>query len=442
MARHVLVLSLSTFNNQNKLELNKYAYVDPLSKQQSFITYGFYQLAPVVNFIKYYLKQEITDVLLLETKSTKKSQDITFNSSYEECNQTNTPELFLAYARKISPHQYFVFLLQCLFKDLKEDHIKVIDIDPQSNDQKFIGTSQKIYDEIKRIYLENDQASDVSSNDWRLWIDTHGGLRNYNLSIISAIRALAVNPDHNIMANGIFTIYFNRGNLSYIKDQTALYYVHSSEKLRDFLNYGQYIFQYYTPYIGNDPFAFISYRHDPSYLKDVRKTFDLLGHYKIRYWFDQDISAGEYWDQKLKAKNEASTLLIILLTNSYFTSSECWKELIRAIHYKKEAYYKSNHHESLADYLQKHIKIIALEDDLYVPQAIGDFDQHSLPKDFDQNAYQARIAHILEDTNKTTKSKDTQIVKEDIPLIFNEDNYIKLHNKNVESSIEKLYELL
>ena len=88
-----------------------------------------------------------------------------------------------------------------------------------------------------------------------------------------------------------------------------------------------------------EAYAFISYSHDLKHLTSVRNIFDKLEEQSILFWFDDGIRYREDWRTSLEEKNDASAIFIGLLSQQYFASAECWKELMRAFHHQHDAHF-------------------------------------------------------------------------------------------------------
>lgn len=454
-SHHVLVLTLSTFptnrtNNKHEMKYKKYEYYDFNSKNVNnkdedkaqdenriFSRYGYYQLSPVPLFIKHYLKKEVTDVILLETEKVREATEVTL-AEWKKENDDNPKETKTASETtnsdqedkvpiettitipngKISPADYFKAFLKKLFK-LDDSHITEITVDPfkdTSDDANFPGVTQaneKLYNKLIDLYEDQDDL-----NEWRLWYDTHGGFRDLNLMLVSTARLLAVKKEDTIITNGIYSVYHSDDTKTdVIKDQTAFYFADSTGALTRFLAYGQFIARDFTPYTGDDSYCFISYRHDPQYLNAVRTVFGLFERYHIRFWFDQDIHEGDDWDEKLHSKNLDSDLFILLYTNSYLLSSECWKELIRYMKKVKNDYQKLKYRKmSLDDYYKKRIIIIPLSMEMNFPK---DFDASSIdnPTKYDPNFKKSNFEQSLNDVKANEKVSDF-LTPKDLSMVF------------------------
>lgn len=173
-----------------------------------------------------------------------------------------------------------------------------------------------------------------------------------------------------------------------IVNQTAFYFTESAENMRRLLNYGQYLCEVYRPYDGEEPYAFVSYKHNASYYVSIRNFFKKLRDNGIRFWYDDDIRYQENWREKLRKKNTNSRIYIALLSNEYFASVECWRELLQAIAEKSK---RGNR-----------IHLVLLKADVRIPQKLEDLLQYDIPKlekeetDGRENSVRERIERISE----------------------------------------------
>lgn len=392
---HVLVMALSTFPASRKVlyegsereetELRETAYFyegfDPkrgLDKKQcgSFyhICNGYYQLEPVSWFIKKEMAEYVTDVVLLETEAVRKERDYVIPSPYfprpdpetgkketgsavsgagqqdgtpnrpQNRNQTaaaggenlpRTSPSALEKKTRWSAAEYFeTWLKEFWGKDLVVHHIHIDERNPA-------GALGLVTDAIRELY-ENTPDKD----SWRLWMDTHGGFRDISMVLISAARFFATDEKQPIDTNGIFSVYHSQekeegkpaGDL--IIDQTAFYFTESADALKRFLDYGQYLAHKFQPYGGEKKHAFVSYRHDPAFLTSIRSIFTNFEKHGVLYWYDDGIRYRSNWKEELEKQNMRSDAFIALLSNSYFESVECWKELVRAVAGRKNDFDK------------------------------------------------------------------------------------------------------
>lgn len=452
-SHHVFVVAISVFNRQKHLSYTKYIYEDyteeqsvdkvinPDHKQKknNFECYGYYQLSPIPKFIKDYLETDITDVILLETAETQKAESIILKEWNSDLGEK--PIECQLDTQNVSPVEFYKGYLRKLFnnQDLKFHEILVNPKKDNNNDKEPYGltdTAKQLFTIIENLYNDQD-----NTNNWRLWFDTHGGFRDLNMVIASTARLLAIQDGKTVITNGIYSVYHSQNNgdnkdqekknfsTDYIKDQTAFYFADSTEGLAKFLNYGQYIARNFTPYIGDEPYCFVSYRHDINYLNSVRSLFHLFEENNINYWFDQDIRDGEKWDEKLRDRNENATVFVLLYTESYLLSSECWKELIRFIINTKVKFNKDLQEghvtkDGLKDYYQSHFKIISFTNKMIFPENFSipsAINPTEIDKDFNQKKFDKDFDKMKAQEEKTAKEKGVTFNQQDLKLVFSTD---------------------
>ena len=436
--RHVLVMALSTFpyakeiayesgkRKETKMPQTAYFYekyvpksgekenigkkgkntkVDSESRMKRVfrhISNGYYQLEPISWFIKKELGEYVTDVVLLETKETiDDKRENVYPSPYfqrpdpdDSSSETgagrglesetesksitgfshsgrNIPDRDTANTTICNPEEqtqwsaaeYFTTWLKEFWgQELKVHDIEIDELDPA-------GALTLVTEKIRELYNETEDK-----DNWRLWMDTHGGFRDISMVLISAARFFATDEQEPIDTNGIFSVYHSQKKKGVKKkaqkeekeekgekakdsgkgikkdedgpggdriiDQTAFYFTESAEALKRFLDYGQYLAHKFQPYRGSGKHAFISYRHDIELLTSIRNIFTKFEENDILYWYDDGIRYRTDWKEELEKQNRESEVFIALLSNSYFESVECWKELIRAVSGKKSNYEK------------------------------------------------------------------------------------------------------
>jgi len=308
MKKHVLVMALSDFLPMMEQE-NTCEYKDISRKGEApwSVTYH-YQMEPVPLFLTRHLKHDITDIVLIGTKRTNEDRQ-------------NAP------VRPDGQKKAWTGTVLDWYKEWIRVHLGNVEThDIRIEETNLPAALEDVLAKIRELYR---QAGDP--NDWQLWFDTHGGFRDISMVVVSAIRMLAVDEKKPVKTDGIISLFYNpQKHFGQIINQTAFYFVESAEALKNFLNYGQYLAVQFQPYEGNEPYAFISYRHDPDFLTAVRTAFCKFQEKGIRYWFDEGIPYQMKWSKVLQEKNREAEAFIVLLTKSYFESPECWKELIYA----------------------------------------------------------------------------------------------------------------
>ncbi len=85
------------------------------------------------------------------------------------------------------------------------------------------------------------------------------------------------------------------------------------------------------------PYVFISYRHEPNTTGVATQFYDQLRMYRQGFgldgiFMDKDkLTAGELWRDEVQAALERTTHFVAMLTNGYWLSDECHKELAFAV---------------------------------------------------------------------------------------------------------------
>lgn len=338
-SKHVLVLAISMFpraDEQGIVNLKKTIYEYRLGGdaggegQIEYTCEGYYQLDPIPQFIREYMEESITDIIMLTTKETSQQEGKTYK--VRPCPDT-TGQIWEG---KVV--DYFRERMQYLLTD-KQAPAQIPDfheipVDPM----KAAEALEKVMDKIRTLYEQTDKTGE----SWRLWIDTHGGFRDVSLVLTSAARFFAVETQKEpIKTDGIFSVLHSqeKGVRDVIADQTAFYFTESADAMRQFLTYGQYLTRKFTPHMENNAFAFVSYSHDPGYLTHVRTLFTVLDENAIPFWFDDQIRYLENWRGRLEERNASASIFIGLLSTQYFQSVECWKELMQAFHRNTEGHF-------------------------------------------------------------------------------------------------------
>ncbi|MCR5608344.1 MAG: toll/interleukin-1 receptor domain-containing protein, partial [Lachnospiraceae bacterium] len=272
------------------------------------------QLVHIPQFTKEYMQEEITDVLLLTTKETRKNSNQMIKPAPDKSSRTYW-----------SPLGYYKTWLKQWFPNVRVHDIDLNVLKPHETLSDTIKLIRELYQKVE------------DKENWRLWFDTHGGFRDIATVLVSAARFFAVDEKEPIKTNGIFGVLHSqdKNKTDIIINQTAYYFSESAKALKDFLNYGQYLQVQFEPYEGEEKYAFISYKHDNKTLIPIRNLFARFNEEGIKYWFDYGIQYNENWKKKLKERNRNSELFIALLSKSYFDSPECWKELLLAMSVKK-----------------------------------------------------------------------------------------------------------
>lgn len=322
MKKHVLVVALSTFPGKDErtgnviLRRTEYSYRH--EDEVLFCCTGYYQLDPIPQFIEGYLKESITDVVFLGTTET-----------YERRMAVSPGPDGAGELWEGTASDYYAQRLGHLVQG--EVAIHHIVVDPLA----LAKALDELMPLIRSLYDETD-----TEEEWRLWMDTHGGFRDVSVVLSSAARFFATDTHEPISTDGIFSVLHSQDSgMDQIVNQTPFYFAESANAMKQFLSYGQYLAVSFRPYEGDEHYAFISYSHDRKYLTSVRNIFSRLQEHEIPFWFDDGIRCGESWRRQLEERSDRAGLFIGLLSAGYFDSTECWKELIRAAGKGQERYF-------------------------------------------------------------------------------------------------------
>ena len=321
MQKHVFVTAVSVFGNKDKNEqtvmrTTTYRFEDQsIQGDERFFSHtGHYQLEPIPAFINEKIGT-ITDIVLLETAATRETDA----RMHVFPGPDGSPEWPASGEEPGTVVQWYEKWLRLNIPNAKIHHLPIDEHNPGQALEDTISKIRELYSFTK------------SDEEWRLWIDTHGGFRVLSEVLATASRLFTLGKDP-IPTDGIFTVYHSQtGNVDEIVNLTPFYFTNSAKSLQDYLNYGQYLNMQFQPCDCKDPYAFVSYRHDKAFLTSVRTVFGKLQENQLEFWFDDGIRTGENWEQTLRTRNNDAAVFLGLLTNSYFESPECWKELILAI---------------------------------------------------------------------------------------------------------------
>lgn len=320
MKKHVLVMALSAFSQKDSyVKKTKYVFNDK-STESGFYYEGHLQQEVIPVFIKNKMEEEITDFVLLTTSAVE-------NTEKSLIFEPDTKESFRG-----TVLGYNIDFLTALFPTA---NIHTVHYDE-------LGDTSMLFDVVMKKIQELHGMVDKES-EWKLWFDTHGGFRDVSLALISSSRLMAMDNATHIATDAIFSVlhFWEPDRADVIVDQTAFYFSESTEALKNYLLYGQYLKVQFNA-VNEKPYAFISYSHrsdNEKYLLSIRMIFQNLKNKGIRFWFDDGINTGDDWVDVLKKMNDESDLFIGIFTNEYFSRPECWKELIRSVNNKKPAHF-------------------------------------------------------------------------------------------------------
>ena len=83
--------------------------------------------------------------------------------------------------------------------------------------------------------------------------------------------------------------------------------------------------EYRQPYMGEEPYIFISYAaKDAAYVRPVIDTMQQAGY---RVWYDEGITPGTQWDERIAVRVSSCNCVLAMLSQAYFDSENCVDEL-------------------------------------------------------------------------------------------------------------------
>lgn len=373
----VLVLAMSTLSDPLKVGAlkNRYYYKceENGNTQYKGNYHGIGQLEPIPQYI---MEQygDITHVIIL---TTNKTTDKLLSYDWEKINeqialleenggQGDGAVIDLTEEEKengLSAVEFFKKRMAafCKKRGIHTPHFKVIDFSEEQPEAGLNGLMQS----IRKLYQDyrNDNKNDTDDQNWQMFVDVHGGLRDASFVIFAMIHNLSAPDEQDLIGmgekisaaiarltdgkgtvpvTGVFTIYFDaaqNGGKSLIVDRTDFYNMFVRESLEAHMNYGQYAGIALKSDIDPEsddfrPYAFISYRR----LDAPKERFAVLGILKkegYRYWYDDGIELHEDWQGKLELANAKSAVFIALITKQYYKSYQCVKELRQALDEKR-----------------------------------------------------------------------------------------------------------
>lgn len=364
----VLVLAMSTLSNPFQESFgktafdNRYVFKGTNSSGKvisSTVYHGLGQLEPVPQYILD-AYGPITHCVILETESVK----ITRNYQWVEINKriaADGDKAVIEYfdGEPISAVDFFKKRVDSFCKTRSFVPPTYVDVD-FSDDDPEPGLAN-LLKSVRELYAKCKEENNNRDIDdcWQLFVDVHGGLRDASFAIFSLIQNLSAPDEQDLsewdgkirsavtrLTDGkgtvpverVFTVNFDSSDKSgphLIVDKTELYGIFVRESLEAYMNYGQYAGLALKTDIKLDsedipPYAFISYRR----LDAPKERFAFLGMLKkdgYRYWYDDAIDFKADWSEVLQKANEKSAVFIALITEHYYESYQCVKELRQAL---------------------------------------------------------------------------------------------------------------
>ena len=337
---------------------------------------GIGQLEPVPQYLldRY---GEITHYVILATKEAKASLSYPFSVDELKTKIRETGiggEITFNAGETISAVTFFEKRVEAFHKEKTfmrpcfKDDICLSEDKPEEGIEELMQYIRNLYKDYRKDNKDIGLDEDPDQN-WKLYVDIHGGLRAMSFIASTLIQVLSM-PDLDeekdvmskegeteknyiarltdgrpvIPVTKIYTInYDNSGNnISYIVDQTKLYDVYSRESIEAYMNYGQYaqmaLRSRIDPFDATvKPYAFISYRRTDA----PKERFTFIGSLKqagFRYWYDDSIPVLEDWKKTLEQANSNCKIFIALISKEYFNSFQCVKELTQAIQENKQIF--------------------------------------------------------------------------------------------------------
>ena len=83
------------------------------------------------------------------------------------------------------------------------------------------------------------------------------------------------------------------------------------------------------PYMGNEPYVFISYAHADE--QAVGSVLENLEKHGVRFWYDDGIEVGSEWPEYIAERLASSSMMIAFVSNAYAVSNNCRKEMHYAV---------------------------------------------------------------------------------------------------------------
>ena len=338
---HVLVLAMSDLRNPLMTDKSgketvldhTYHFVDDVQSFQKEYR-GIGQLEAIPRFIADYKNTDITHYIILETPETQKKLAYDFariNALYPEKIEIGADET-------LSAVEFFQKRIQSFH--LSNDTAPLFIDVPLDMDHPEHGL-QKALDHIRELY----KTCMEENGEWQLWLDTHGAFREISMAMFSLMQVLSATAIDGvpkiadgqkiIEVDGVYTVrYNNDAQIQMIKDLTSFYRLYTLPVFKAYMNYGQYFLDVIAPYDGEHPYAFVSYRSTDAE-KERYMILAMLKKAELLYWYDDGIHIHDDWEKTLEKKNEDCAVFIALLSENYFTSRQCMKELKRAVNAHK-----------------------------------------------------------------------------------------------------------
>ena len=365
MKYRILVLAMSAMGASYQTKGNYYAFFDAEGKRSDDLFYGVGQLEPVPQYICKTC-EPITHYIVLQTMETLKPLDHDWNRINQQIRAEESIQgadgavIDYVDGEAISAVSFFEKRIRSLYRkngyDVEPEFIPVA---LDENDVQ--GGVTELLRVVRELYQEFQEKTEPA--DWKLWIDIHGGFRDAALAIFALLQTLSA-PDEQDLISGknarmdaflahltdgkstipiekVYTVNFtpdkkgSKANPQPILDKTEFYQLFTRESLNAYMNYGQYAqlaLQSVIDLKQKDipPYAFISYRRMDA-PKERAAFLGVLKKEGYRYWYDDSIPLDKDWRKELQKAITKSSVFIALISQNYFSSFQCVKELQQAI---------------------------------------------------------------------------------------------------------------
>ena len=333
---HVLALAMSDLRDpldSGTDTIREGKYYCGTEDNIAFQCSGIGQLEVIPQYITGHLDTGITHIIILETPETKKELNYDWKRINALCGNTLFPDDMPE--EGLSAVRFFKHRMHAMKINGDGPDPEYIDLDldidhPEAGLEKLLQTIRTLYNECEQ-----------ENGDWKLWLDTHGAFREVSLAMFALMQVLSSSPVEGIpqLTDGlgiipvdqVFTVNYNPDKrMNQIRDLTDFYRMFTGPAFKAYMNYGQYFLSHLEAYEGEDPYAFISYRTADA-MKERYLVLGMLKKAGLLYWYDDGIHIHDNWQTTLFERNRDSAVFIALLSEGYFHSYECVKELRQAL---------------------------------------------------------------------------------------------------------------
>ena len=234
---NILLLSLSTFPPNHKLNETRFYFNDAPDKEKTadYVT-GAYQLDPILDYLRRTCGTEaepflLDGAVLLSTKATRRQESIDINFlDGRESKHRNGISPLKYYEERLSD-----YLTNNTFP--KESKTLSFDLDTEA-------PASAISQVVRFITSLNKTGKKV-----HLYLDTHGGLRNTQLILESIISLL----DESQVSVFSYEVQYDPNGISRFHEDTSMEMFTFGSGIREFLNYGRIESLNQTERVKNSP---------------------------------------------------------------------------------------------------------------------------------------------------------------------------------------------